>query len=117
MLHYNHRSSIIERIPLPMFTSLPATSEAFAQLTWPQIEPWFRELAAVTLSPETLEPWMLQWSQLSALVDETYMLLEIATTQDTSDESRTQRRQRWLDEVFTNIQTFDQQVKKQLIDS
>jgi hypothetical protein len=53
----------ISRKVFSMFTSLPPTSEAFEILSWAEIEPWYRELVETKLSPDTLEPWMRQWSQ------------------------------------------------------
>jgi oligoendopeptidase F len=100
-----------------MYSLLPQSSEAFEQLQWVEIEAWYRELAATTLSPENVEPWLRQWSQLSALVDETNIWLEIATTRNTADETLSQRRQRFLDEIFTHVQSFDQQIKQQLLAS
>jgi oligoendopeptidase F len=60
-----------------MYTALPQTSEAFEALSWAEIEVWYVELTATELSPETLRPWLLQWSHLSELVDETLRWLEI----------------------------------------
>jgi len=100
-----------------MFASLPRTSEAFEMLNWAEIEPWYRELAETTLTPDTLESWLRQWSQLSALVEETNTWLEIATTRNTADETLSQRRKRFLYEIFSHVQHFDQQVKQQLLAS
>ena len=100
-----------------MYSSLPQSSEAFEALEWAEIESWYRELAETTLAPDTLEPWLRQWSQLSALVDETNTWLEIATTRNTADETLSRRRERFLDEIFTQVQHFDQQIKQQLLAS
>src|SRR5437588_9774510 len=100
-----------------MFTLLPQTSEMFEQLDWPNIEPWYRELTAVSLTQETLPAWMAQWSQLSALLDETLWRQEIATTANTADEERAQRKARFLEEVFLPAQALDQQIKEQLLAS
>lgn len=99
------------------YSLLPQSSEAFAQLPWVEIESWYHELAATTLSPQTLEPWLRQWSQLSALIDETNIWLEIETTRNTADEAISQRRQHFLDEIFTPVQNFEQQIKQQLLES
>ncbi|MEO8973005.1 MAG: M3 family oligoendopeptidase [Ktedonobacteraceae bacterium] len=99
------------------YSLLPQTSEAFEHLPWAQIELWYRELEATTLSPSTLEPWLRQWSRLSALIDETQVWLEIATTRNTADEALSQRRQRFLDEIFTPVQNCEQQMKQQLLAS
>lgn len=100
-----------------MFTPLPQTSEAFERLGWSEIEPWYRELTVTTLTQEALSAWMAQWSQLSALVDETFWRHEIATTANTMDEERARRKARFLDKVFLPAQALDQQVKEQLLAS
>lgn len=99
------------------YSLLPQTSEAFEHIPWAQIELWYRELEATTLSPQTLEPWLRQWSRLSALIDETQIWLEIATTRHTADEALSQRRQRFLDEILMPVQNCEQQMKQQLLES
>lgn len=100
-----------------MFTPLPQASEMFEQLDWSKIEPWYRELTAISLTQETLAAWMAQWSWLSALLDETMWRHEIATTANTADEERAQRKARFLEEVFLPAQALDQQIKEQLLAS
>ncbi|HEY7414170.1 MAG TPA: peptidase M3, partial [Ktedonobacteraceae bacterium] len=90
-----------------MYTALPRTSEAFEALSWAEIEPWYTELAATQLFQETIQPWLLQWSHLSELVDETQRWLGIICTQNTADQEREQRHQRFLNEIYTHTQTFD----------
>ena len=99
------------------YSLLPQTSEAFEHVPWVQIERWYRELEATTLSPKALEPWLRQWSRLSTLIDETQIWLEIATTRNTADEALSQRRQRFLDEILTPVQNCEQQMKQQLLES
>ncbi|QBD76251.1 peptidase M3 [Ktedonosporobacter rubrisoli] len=100
-----------------MYSPLPQSSEEFEQLQWAEIEPWYRELTATALSAENLKEWLGQWSQLSALVDEANTWLEVLTTCNTADEAISQRRQRFLDEVFAPVQSYDQQLKQQLLAS
>src|SRR5579863_1268583 len=99
------------------YSLLPESSETFEHLSWTEIELWYRELAETSLSSETLEPWLRQWSRLSALIDELNIWLEIATTRNTADETLSQRRQHFLDEIFTPAQNVDQQIKQQLLKS
>ncbi len=100
-----------------MFTPLPETSDAFSKMAWTEIEPWYRELTSTTLSPTTLKPWLAQWSDLSALVDETLVRFEIATTTNVDDKDVAERKQRFLADVHVPIQAADQQVKEQLVAS
>lgn len=100
-----------------MFTPLPRTSEAFEILNWAEIAPWYYELLESPLTQETLRSWMVQWSDLSALVDETMWLLEIACTQNTADEEPLRRKKRFLEEIYTPQQALDQRIKERLLES
>src|SRR5260370_32209862 len=96
---------------------LPPSSEAFEQLSWSEIKPWYDELTATTLSCESVPFWLAQWSRLSELVDETVARLEIACTQNTTDQEAVQRKQRFLNDIFLPVQSYDQQLKQQLLES
>ena len=100
-----------------MYTALPQTSAEFEQLGWAEIDPWYRELLAVQLTATNVESWLRQWSQLTALVDETNNWLHILTTRDTANESYAQRRACFLDGLFGPFQSADQQVKTHLLAS
>ena len=100
-----------------MFTPLPTTSDAFSRLSWSEIEPWYHELADTPLSSENVQAWMAQWSNLNALVDETLVRFEIATTVNTEDTVEAQRKQQFLENVHINIQMADQPLKEQLLAS
>jgi oligoendopeptidase F len=100
-----------------MYSLLPASSEALDQLDWPVIEPWYRELTATALSPATLLPWLAQWSRLSELADESATRLEIAWSQNTANRRRNQRRQRFLETIAPPVQSADQQLRRQLLES
>lgn len=100
-----------------MYTALPQSSADFEQMRWAEIEHWYRELLAVQLTATNVEGWLRQWSQLSALVDETNNWLQVLTTRDTANASYAQRRARFLDDLFCPIQSADQQVKTHLLAS
>jgi oligoendopeptidase F len=96
---------------------LPLSSEAFEQVSWPEMKPWYDALTATTLTPESVPFWLAQWSRLSELVDETVARLEIACTQNTADREAVQRKQRFLHDIFLPVQSYDQQLKQQLLES
>lgn len=100
-----------------MYTQLPQTSEELERLSWGEIEPWYQELAATELTPDTLPTWMAQWSHLGALVDETMMRQEVDCTRNTADQERVDRKQRFLDDIYTHVQPYEQQLKQKLLDS
>src|SRR5581483_12491345 len=100
-----------------MYSILPPTSEALAGLSWSEIKPWYQELIVAELSQSMLHSWLAQWSRLSELVEEVLVKQEIACTQNTADQERADRKQRFLDEVYLHIQPLDQQLKQKLLAS
>jgi oligoendopeptidase F len=99
------------------YSELPPTSEALARLTWSAIEPWYQELLVADLSHSTLHSWLAQWSRLSELVAEVLVKQEIACTQNTADQERAERKQRFLDEIYVQIQPLDQLLTQKLLAS
>ena len=96
---------------------LPETSESFEQLSWVQMKPWYDALAVTPLSQENVQVWLAQWSRLSELVDETLALLEIACTQNTTDQEARERKEHFLNDIALPVQSYDQQLKERLLES
>lgn len=96
---------------------LPETSESFAQLSWAHVKSWYDALTAIHLSPESVQLWLAQWSRLNELVDETLARLEIACTQDTTNQQARERKERFLNEIALPVQVYDQQLKEHLLAS
>lgn len=100
-----------------MFDSLPRAIYEFMQLSWPQMEPFYRDLERRPLNEKTLPTWMEDWSDLNRLVNEAYRRLYVATTQDTADQERERRYAAFLDEVYPRTQAADQVLKTKLLAS
>lgn len=100
-----------------LFSPLPSTSETFEALSWSEIEPWYHELLNCPLAVETLDAWMAQWSDLSALLDEAMYMRDIACRQNTADEALVQRKQRFLTEIHAPAEELDQRIKERLLAS
>jgi oligoendopeptidase F len=98
------------------FTTLPTALE-FMDWTWPQMDPFYQELAGRTLSEANLPGWLDDWSGLRKLVDETYARLQLGTTRDTTDKAAERRFHAFLDHVYPPIQSADQQLKEKLLAS
>lgn len=100
-----------------MYSTLPKTSEDFETLTWSEIEPWYKELTQITLTEETVQEWLLQWSQLIKLIDEVKTRQQIAVMWNTVDEERLARKQRFLEEIDAPAQSYEQQLKELILAS
>lgn len=84
------------------------------RLPWPQVEPFFSELAAAVLSIQTLPAWLRQWSRLSDLLEEAHMRLWIECMRDTTSEECAERRRRFADEVGVRAAALDRQLEGRL---
>ena len=80
--------------------TLPATSTAFAQATWADIEPFYAELAARPISLDTVEAWLADWSRLEELLSEAAARAMIAYTVETEDVKREADHLRFSTEVL-----------------
>ena len=84
-------------------------------LTWEQLEPTAHELAERPLTPETLESWLRDWSDLSRLNAELFNRLYVAITQNTEDAAAQQRYQNYLEDILPNIRQAEQLLKERLL--
>jgi oligoendopeptidase F len=100
-----------------MFASLPKTIDDFKTWTWAQIAPFYDDLLARPLTTANVEGWLLDWTQIAALIDETNTHYTIATTTNTADAESEQQYKRYLDEVVPAASTAEQKIKQKLLDS
>jgi oligoendopeptidase F len=100
-----------------MFSSLPKRIDDFMSWTWPQIEPYFRDLETRELSGSSIAQWLQDWSALAELVQETATRFHIRTTVDTTDEEGVKRFQAYLADVIEPVQTASQSLKQRLLAS
>ncbi len=88
---------------------LPASPDAFASATWPEIAPYYERLAAAPLDAATVEAWLAEWSRLEELVGEAGTLAMTAYTGDTADPALEASYLRFSTEVFPQMD--EQQVR------
>lgn len=100
-----------------MFDALPQTPEALSAWTWPEIEPFYQDLANRTLTPDNIETWMRDWTHLDDRVNELQRRLRLAVTQNTADEKAEKRFQDFMEHIFPPTQAADQLLKEKLLSS
>lgn len=100
-----------------MFSTLPPQLDDLLQWSWPQLEPYYKELAARTLTAETLTHWLSDWSRLSECVEEMGLRLYVATTVNTADEESERRFNAFLDEIAPATRAAEQKLKEKLLAS
>ena len=100
-----------------MLSSLPNTTQELMRWSWPEIEPFFQDLAARPLSASNVQEWLLDWTRLSELLQETYQRLYVEITIDTTNQDAQKRYENYLDHIFPAAQAADQKLKEKLLES
>jgi oligoendopeptidase F len=96
---------------------LPPSPAALAKSEWADIAPYFDELAGRELAPETIEPWLREWSRLEELVTEAAARAMIAYTVDTSDRSKEADHLRFSSEILPHMEERSVALARKLLDS
>ena len=100
-----------------MFRNIPRDPQEFLQWKWAQIKPLADDLQDRPLSPESLEDWVRDWSDLNRLVSEIHARLWVATTVNTTDAEVKNRFNSFLDEIYDPFQASNQALKEKLLSS
>jgi len=100
-----------------MFPCLPAGAVEFAAWSWEQIQPYYADLLARELTPETIPQWLADRSHLKALVFEALARLDRLTASNTADREAQGHRYRYFSTVFQPAWAIDQQLRERWLDS
>ncbi|MBN2549869.1 MAG: M3 family oligoendopeptidase [Anaerolineales bacterium] len=100
-----------------MFRSLPENTLDFRSWSWPQIKPYFDDLAERPLDTSNVAEWLADWSRLGSLLYETYQRLYVAITVNTTDQAAQQSYQAFLDQIYPHAQEADHHLKAKLLSS
>lgn len=100
-----------------MFTTLPKDPQVFLNWDWSQIKPYADHLEKRSLSPTTLDDWVMDWSDLNRMLSEIYGRLWVATTLNTADQDAKNRFNTFLDETYNPSQAANQRLKQKLLAS
>ncbi len=98
-----------------MFDTLPKSAQEFAAWGWPQIAPYYDDLAERDLTANTIEGWLTDWTKVENLIDEARSRLYVASTVDTTDEAGVARYLAYLTEIIEPVQSAAQRLKEKLL--
>jgi oligoendopeptidase F len=100
-----------------MLKNLPSNPQVLVDWTWPEIEPYYKDLEARSLSAASMEAWLADWSKLGEHIEEMYARLSVATSINTADKEADARMNKFLDGVFPNAMAAEQKLKEKLLAS
>lgn len=100
-----------------MSATLPLDFDDVKDWTWADYEPHFQRLIEATLSDSIVREWLSNWSRMARLANETFNRLYVATTCDTTDEAAEAAYNRFLEDIYPNLESCEQKLKEKLIAS
>lgn len=97
--------------------TIPNTAEAFDNATWPEILPYYEDLASRSLSTENIEAWLDDWSRLESLIYEARARTQFAYSCNTADPEREEAQLRFGTQILPNAQEQRTRLVKRLVAS
>lgn len=99
-----------------MFNSLPGSAQGILDWSWAQFEPYYLDLATRDISADGVELFLVEWTRLSELVEETHSRLYVATSINTADTLAEKRYHEFLDDIYPNAEEQEQRLRQKLVD-
>lgn len=100
-----------------MLKNLPITPEMLIDWSWPEIEPYYKELEARSITAGNVEAWLADWSSVGERIEELYARLAVGTSVNTADTQAEERMHKFLDGIFRNVMAAEQELKQKLLSS
>ena len=100
-----------------MLKNLPIDPETLIAWSWPEIEPYYQELEARSITAANVDDWLADWSSVGERIEELYARLAVATSVNTADKQADERMNKFLDSIFPNVMAADQKLKEKLLAS
>jgi oligoendopeptidase F len=100
-----------------MLTNLPNTPQEILDWTWPEIEPYYRELETRPISAGNVSGWLADWSSVAERLEEFYARLSVATSTNTADKEAEASMHAYLDDIYPKVMTAEQALKQKLLAS
>jgi oligoendopeptidase F len=96
--------------------ALPDTSEAFKNATWPDVAPFYEELATRPLNRDNVEDWLMDWSRFESLLAEAASLANFAYCINTADSAAEEAHLRFGSDIDPKADEQRSRLQRRLID-
>ena len=84
-------------------------------LNWSTIQPHVDHLLGAELRPATVEPWLQEWSDLSAVLYEANAQIQREITENTADAEAEQRFLTFVEKILPQVRVADQALRDRLL--
>ncbi len=99
------------------FDDLPTTIQPVLDWEWPQFAVYFDDLEARDLTADNVADWLKDWTRIAEVLSELGTRLQVATTQDTTDDAAEVAYKRFLDDIQPHYRSAEQNLKAKLLAS
>lgn len=100
-----------------MFDQLPLYYTHVVDWPWAKFEAYYQALESRTLTADTVDAWVIDWSRITDLIHETHTRLEVNTTLNTADTEREKKFLAFEEEILTPQRSWTQKLKEKLLAS
>jgi oligoendopeptidase F len=97
------------------FFNFPSSIDQVNASRWETFEPYYDELLERVVTPDTLQSWLTDWSQLDSLAQESGTMIYIQKSLDTSDEEKERAFIDFVSNVQPLVSRADQKLKERLL--
>ncbi len=92
-----------------------ASPPDFDPLDWPSIAPLFAELEATPLTPQSVRPWLQQWSDVAAVIQETSAQIYRQISENTADAEADALFRVLVKDILPAVSQAEQKLKQKLL--
>ncbi len=100
-----------------MFDTLPKTYDEAKTWDWPKFEPFFADLEARDLTPETVDQWLRDMTAATTVIGEIMARVRVATTQNTQDAEAEAKLKSLTKDLMQPMQVVVTRLNRKLLDS
>lgn len=97
------------------FLNLPQSIDEINPRCWETFEPYFTELQQRELDSSNMRQWLLDWSQLWRLYEESYAMIYVEKSLDTTDAAREKAFLDFVNNVEPKVRVAEQALKERLL--
>ncbi|MBK9125383.1 MAG: M3 family oligoendopeptidase [Chloroflexi bacterium] len=100
-----------------MFDTLPKTHDEAKTWDWPRFEPYFADLEARDLTPESVDQWLRDMTAATTVIGEIMARARVATTQNTQDAEAEARLKSLTKDLMQPMQVVVTRLNRKLLES
>lgn len=100
-----------------MFDKIPHDPQELIAWQWSDYEPFFADLIARDLTPDTIDTWLRDWTKIAFALHEAYARVNVAITVDTTDEEAEAVHKNFMATIYPESRKANFHLNSKLVES